>query len=1404
MSIRIKLILFINALISIVGILSCLFFFMHSKKQHEEALKKLGISLAIVLAQDDKVKHALKYTQPSFPDALLKKIRALDTDDEIGYLRVSNSEGIMITEERPSEIAIDTKTIPAVKDYQNTDVLFTYRINIIPGNDFYDFSTPVFESQAFPEEVFARQILSEDTVSLETEQKPLGYVQIGLSTHRLTERIHKVIFYSIIPMGLSIIFCGVCTTFFLARYIISPLQHLAYTTLDVAKGKLTHTANVNTKDEIGQLSMYFNQMTKALAESYSDLRQEVEKHKRTTELLHYRVKLEELIAVISTSFINLAPSEVDTGIHYALEMIGSFVDVDRSYVFLYSDSNEKTMDNTHEWCAEGIESQMKNLKGISVDQFPWGMEKLKRFEVVHVPSVSSMPEYARAERELQRSQSVLSFIVVPMIYGGSLVGFLGFDSVRVEKTWTEQDITLLKVVGEIFANALEHRRKEEMLQKAYDKLEIRVMERTLELLKTNNLLKEEISEHKKAKRELKKYEILISQMTDLSYICDAKGNIVFVNHMFEKLTGHKSGEFVGKSFASLFDEENLKKAMDVYARTLRGESPQYELYFKDTGILCEYKNLPLKDEGGNITGVTGIARDVTGRRQIEDMLRKTNQTLHALILASPVAIIVLDSHGRIRMWNPSAEHIFGWTERELLNQPIPSALKGKQEEFRMLRNWILRGESFMGLELRRKRRDGSPIDISVSTAPLHDSRGNITGIVGIITDVTERKRMVDELRQAKDYAENLIETANVMVVGLDTTGSIRVFNKAAEKITGYEKNEIIGKDWFETIVPKDKFYYVWEEFMKLYSGGQVLKTFENPILTKTGQRRYISWQNSEVSERGKVSGVISFGIDITEQKQAKALVERLRIMSFVKDVGVAITQGDDLPEILRQCAEAVVHNLDAVFARIWILNEKENMLELRASAGMYTHITGFHSRIPVGEFKIGRIALERRPYLTNSIIDDPYISDRDWVKKEGIVSFAGYPLIVKDHLVGVIGMFARKMLPEYISRALASAADIIALGVDRKQAEEALRMSESKYRLLLENLPQRIFYKDKNFVYVSCNENYARDLGIRPDDIRGKTDYDFYPEIIAERYMADDIRIMKLGKPEDMEEKHIKDGQEFIIHTIRTPVKDEEGNVIGILGIFWDVTEKVTLGREAIRNKHLAALGELAAGVAHEINNPIMGVINCAQILYDKNSDDGKERDIASRIIKEGKRIANIVSSLLSFARPGDKKEKKSNTSIQEIMTETLILTEAQLRKEGIQIQLNIPQNIPGIYVHPQQIQQVFLNLISNARYALNQKYPGVHENKILEIFSEEVIIDSCPYIKISFCDHGTGIPSNIVDKIMDPFFTIKPRGKGTGLGLSISHGIVTEHGGKILITSVEGEFTRITVIFPTVQNFCG
>ena len=194
-----------------------------------------------------------------------------------------------------------------------------------------------------------------------------------------------------------------------------------------------------------------------------ELEASVRERERVEEALQYRIEFENLITTVSTDFINLAPGEIDSAMNNVLQVIGEFAGVDRSYVFLFSRDGTR-MDNTHEWCAHGMEPRIQKLKGLSVEDLPWALEEIGRGEIIHIPSVSELPPGAIIENEHWHWRDIQSLIVVPMIYGGSPGGFLGFDSVQEPKTWAEDIIVLLTIVGEILVNALERKRAAETIQ----------------------------------------------------------------------------------------------------------------------------------------------------------------------------------------------------------------------------------------------------------------------------------------------------------------------------------------------------------------------------------------------------------------------------------------------------------------------------------------------------------------------------------------------------------------------------------------------------------------------------------------------------------------------------------------------------------------------------------------------------------------------------------------------------------------------------------------------------------------------------------------------------------------------------------------------------------------------------
>jgi two-component system, NtrC family, sensor kinase len=203
--------------------------------------------------------------------------------------------------------------------------------------------------------------------------------------------------------------------------------------------------------------------------------------------------------------------------------------------------------------------------------------------------------------------------------------------------------------------------------------------------------------------------------------------------------------------------------------------------------------------------------------------------------------------------------------------------------------------------------------------------------------------------------------------------------------------------------------------------------------------------------------------DLTPRKLAEiALREKAVLSSLNANVALALSQSADLREMLHSCADALVRDLGVAFARIWTLNRATNVLELQASAGLYTHIDGPHGRVPVGQFKIGLIAQERKPHLTNDVLHDPRVSDPEWARREGMVAFAGYPLLVEDRLIGVVALFARQPLPESVVTALASIADAVAAGIEWKRSQVLLAS-------VLDNVIDGIVGIDETGVICSFN-----------------------------------------------------------------------------------------------------------------------------------------------------------------------------------------------------------------------------------------------------------------------------------------------------------------------------------------------
>ncbi|MGH7886119.1 MAG: PAS domain-containing sensor histidine kinase, partial [Thermodesulfobacteriota bacterium] len=266
-----------------------------------------------------------------------------------------------------------------------------------------------------------------------------------------------------------------------------------------------------------------------------------------------------------------------------------------------------------------------------------------------------------------------------------------------------------------------------------------------------------------------------------------------------------------------------------------------------------------------------------------------------------------------------------------------------------------------------------------------------------------------------------------------------------------------------------------------------------------------------------------------------------------------------------------------------------------------------------------------------------------------------------------------------------------------------------------------------------------------------------------------------------------KNGDEFPMEVSISKCKIE-GRLTYTLIIF-DITERKNLEQQLLQSAKLAAVGELISGVTHEVNNPLAVVLGYSEMLIQEYKDNEELSKIIKIIYSESERARKVIHNLLSFAR--QHKPEKEVVKISEIIDNTISLTEYDLRKQKIEVVKNYNNTVPSILADPNQLQQVFLNLIINAQHAISE-----HKDSGKITITVNTASTS-KHIEICIEDDGAGIPKKIMEKIFDPFFTTKSVGKGTGLGLSVSFGIINRHSGEIKVESEEGIGTKFFIKLP-------
>ena len=484
-----------------------------------------------------------------------------------------------------------------------------------------------------------------------------------------------------------------------------------------------------------------------------------------------------------------------------------------------------------------------------------------------------------------------------------------------------------------------------------------------------------------------------------------------------------------------------------------------------------------------------LAYYLSRQRQMEYALRQSQEKFHSLFNQASDSIFLMrptDDDLIIEDVNEVACNIHGYTRDELIGKSIGMLDDPETRERIPERIPVLMTGKPMNMEAVHVRKDGSafPIDIAAQRIQIGDK----AYILAIDRDITGRKEAEEKILTATRMIENEKTKLDALINGVGIGLIIQDLNYVVIYENEIQQNSFgnhVGELCYKAYEGKD---HICEDCpVKLSLQDGKIHTTERIIPTEDGERYYELTSSPLKDADGNIIGGIKAVQDMTERKKTEsALNERIKIAEMSADIGIAFTTALTLQDALQRCAEAFVKHLDVLFARMWLYNKEDKLLELKSSAGLYTHLDGPHSRIPYGKFKIGQIAKNRTPHLTNNVSDDPHVNDQKWVQKEKIVSFAGHPLILKNRLIGVMAMFSRSVLSEITLKALSSVAHQIAIGIDLKLKEKQILLSKETWETTFDTIPDIVIVIDRNHHIMKANNALAKRVGIERESIIGK------------------------------------------------------------------------------------------------------------------------------------------------------------------------------------------------------------------------------------------------------------------------------------------------------------------------------
>ncbi len=687
----------------------------------------------------------------------------------------------------------------------------------------------------------------------------------------------------------------------------------------------------------------------------------------------------------------------------------------------------------------------------------------------------------------------------------------------------------------------------------------------------------DVTDHKRAEAALReseeKFRNLAEQSPNMIFI-NRGGRVVYANERCEQLTGYSREDFYAPDFdfLTLIAAEHTESIKANFSSHMRGEEVEpleYAIVTKDGRRIDAILTTKLIKYGGE-DAILGTITDITERKRAEEALKAEKDFTETALNAQTDTFFVFEpATGKAVRWNNTFNRVSSYSDEEISSMKAPDSYYSREDlKKAAAATEKVVTEGVASVELSLITKDGRSIPTEYRASVIRDDKGHPQYIIAIGRDITERKRAQEQMRSLAKFPSE--DPNPVLRISKDCT-IVYANEPSAPVLETWQRRQ--GQ---RLPAPCD------QRIKEALSSGKVL-TFE--FECKDGRIFFV-----KLAPAADGSYANAYGVDITERKQAEEALRRsereLQIRNQINSI--FLTCADE--EMYAKVLTLVLETLESKYGTFGYFDDRGRFVVPAMTRDIYWERCNVPEKNIIferGRFSgiWGRAVKQRKTLYSNG---GPFNTPAGHIPIENTMVT---PVVYKDEIISAIhvankpGGYDEKdkvlleMMADYIAPVLYARLDRDRQDSERKQAEAALRESENKYRTLLKNIPQKIFYKDLNSAYVLCNDSFAEDLKIKPEEIKGKTDYDFFPRDMAEKYRADDRRILESGNAEEIEEEYLKDGQNTAVHTFKAPLKDEEGNTVGIFGIFWDVTDRKRAEEALKRSEERYALAQQAANI---------------------------------------------------------------------------------------------------------------------------------------------------------------------------------------------------------------------------------